>query len=170
MRRAVSSARARAAPVRETRIIDVPQRLAAIDLDVVEALGGDCIGITTNDPNPPSAPADDGEYESYRDEWGALRRRPHGGLYFDLAESPLREPTAEALAAFAWPDPDDPRRYIGLREQAQRLRETTPYAIVGRPDFGSDILGTFQHTRGAIRSRCSISRRTRTSPRSTWSG
>ena len=133
---------------RETRIIDVPQQLAAIDLDVVEALGGDCIGITTNDPHPPAAPADDGEYESYRDVWGALRRRPHGGLYFDLAESPLHEPTAEALMAFAWPDPDDPRRYAGLREQAQRLRETTPYAIVGRPDFGSDILGTFQHVRG----------------------
>jgi len=97
-------------PAREVRIIDVPQQLAAIDLDVVDALGGDCIGITTNDPEPPSAPEDDGEYEWYRDVWGAVRRRPHGGLYFDLAESPLREPTPEALATYAWPDPDDPRR------------------------------------------------------------
>ncbi|TAK66018.1 MAG: hypothetical protein EPO22_04180, partial [Dehalococcoidia bacterium] len=135
-------------PPRDVRIIDVPQQLAAVDDDVLRELGGDCIGIAAIDPDPPTAFDDDGEYESYRDVWGALLRRPHGGFYFDLAEHPLTEPTLDALDAFQWPDPDDPRRYAGLRDQARQLRETTDYAIVARPDFGSDILGIFQHTRG----------------------
>ncbi len=134
-------------PERPVRIWDVPQQLAAVDEDVLQALGGDCVGLAPIDPDPPR-PASDGDGESYRDMWGALRRRPKGGFYFDLAESPLREPTQEALDALRWPDPDDPRRYAGLRETARRLRETTDYAIVGRADFGSDILGTFQHNRG----------------------
>lgn len=135
-------------PARDVHIWDLVQQLAAIDSDVLQALGGDCIPITTHDPEPPTVQVDADGGEWYRDAWGALVRKPAGGFYFDLVEPPLREPTREALAALSWPDPDDPRRYAGLRDLARRLRETTPYALVGLADFGSDILGTFQHNRG----------------------
>jgi len=135
-------------PARDVQIWDLTQQLAAVEFDVLEALGGDCIPITTADPEPPVVQVEADGSEWFRDSWGALVRKPRDGFYFDLVEPPLREPTPEALKALSWPDPDDPRRYAGLRDRARRLRETTPYALVGLADFGSDILGTFQHNRG----------------------
>ena len=65
------------------------------------------------------------------DEFGVVRRCPPGGHYFDLARSPLGGEIAVAdIARYPWPDPTDPGLTRGLRERAQRLRETTDYAVV----------------------------------------
>jgi uroporphyrinogen decarboxylase len=135
---------------REIEIIDVLQQLAGVDEDVLEALGVDFRGIGSHPPASYKLEIiDEGEYQALQDEWGAKLRRPKlAGHYFDRVEYPLRESTLAALERFPWPDPDDPSRYAGLRQQAQALRRETPYALVGRCDIGVDILARPHWIRG----------------------
>jgi uroporphyrinogen decarboxylase len=67
---------------------------------------------------------------SYQDEWGVVRSRPAGCLYYDLTKSPFAgDATVADLGRHPWPDPHDPGRCRGLKEEARRLREETEYAI-----------------------------------------
>jgi len=137
-------------PGREIRIVDVLQQLADLDDDVLQALGADFRGIGSHPPAGYRLEiVDEGDYEALRDEWGAKLRRPKlAGHYFDRVEYPIRESTPAALERYPWPDPEDPSRYAGLREQAEALRSQTPYALVGRCDLGVDILARPQWIRG----------------------
>jgi len=135
---------------REIRVVDILQQLASLDEDVLQALEVDFRPIITN---PPAAfrlqLRDEGDYETYYDQWGAKLSRPKvGGYYFDYVEHPIKDSTLQALERYSWPDPDDPSRYEGLREQAQSLRERTPHALVGTCDLGTDILARPQWIRG----------------------
>jgi uroporphyrinogen decarboxylase len=56
------------------------------------------------------------------DEWGV-----HD--YNDSAVNPLRYATIQDLKTYPWPDPYDPGRIEGIKEQARYLHEETPYAI-----------------------------------------
>ncbi len=58
------------------------------------------------------------------DEWGVAS-------YHDAHDNPLRHASIDDLKKYPWPDPDDPRRYAGLREKARFLYQTD-YAIVGQ--------------------------------------
>jgi uroporphyrinogen decarboxylase len=69
--------------------------------------------------------------DSYTDEWGVMRSRPAGSLYYDLTGAPLAGDVSEAdLRAFGWPDPHDPGRTRGLAQAARRLHRETDYAVV----------------------------------------
>ena len=135
---------------RKIRVVDRSQGLAGPEEDVLERLGVDLRPLWTNPSSRgEAAVAQEGAYEVYTDEWGCRVSRPSSaGLYFDVTEPALKEPSLEAVETFAWPDVDDPGRYDGLRERARRLREETPYALVGHCDFGNDVLGIFHHVRG----------------------
>lgn len=75
---------------------------------------------------------------SYRDEWGVVRSRPAGGLYYDLTHSPFAGDVEIAdLARHSWPDPHDPGRTRGMAEAARRLHEQTDYAVVLNTPGGS---------------------------------
>ncbi|HWT81434.1 MAG TPA: uroporphyrinogen decarboxylase family protein [Candidatus Methylomirabilis sp.] len=68
---------------------------------------------------------------SYQDEWGVVRSRPAGSLYYDLTKPPLASDADVAdLEKFRWPDPHDPGRCRGLAEAAARLHQGTDYAVV----------------------------------------
>ena len=67
---------------------------------------------------------------SYLDEWGVRWRRPESSLYWDPVDPPLRNATLKDLETYPWPNPDDPGRTEGLREEVKRLREGTDYAII----------------------------------------
>ena len=67
--------------------------------------------------------------DSFCDDWGVRWQRPAGGHYYDMVEHPLAAATLEALAAYTWPDPEDPGRVAGAAEEARRLRDTTDYAL-----------------------------------------
>jgi uroporphyrinogen decarboxylase len=67
--------------------------------------------------------------DRYRDEWGVVRRRAHGGHYY-VDEPPLARATLADLAAYPWPDPDDPGWTRGLAEEAQKVQSDTGYALV----------------------------------------
>jgi uroporphyrinogen decarboxylase len=137
-------------PGREIRTIDIIQQLAGVDEDVLQALEVDFRPISSNPPADYRLEiVDEGDCEAYTDEWGAKLRRPKlAGHYFDRVEYPIHESTLAALERYPWPDPDDPSRYRGLRQQAHALREQTPHAIVGRCDLGADVLARPQWIRG----------------------
>jgi uroporphyrinogen decarboxylase len=72
----------------------------------------------------------------YQDEFGVRRKAafaPDGWLlYYDFeGDQPLaKAETVADIARFKWPDPHDPARYAGLAEAAQRMYETTDYAVM----------------------------------------
>lgn len=64
-------------------------------------------------------------------------KKPPSSLYWDPVDYPLKNATLDDLESFDWPDPDDPGRMEGLREEAKRLREKTNYAIIAdMPGWG----------------------------------
>ena len=77
----------------------------------------------------PSEPMPEIEFEDgamvYHDEWGTKWAKPESSLYMDPVDFPLKgELTHERIASYPWPDPAQEGRYMGLREEAQRLRDT----------------------------------------------
>jgi len=65
------------------------------------------------------------------DEWGVRWSMPEdGGLYMDITFHPLAEATIKDLQEYPFPKGDDPSRFVGLREEALRIRRETPYAVV----------------------------------------
>jgi uroporphyrinogen decarboxylase len=69
--------------------------------------------------------------DSYQDEWGVVRSRPAGSLYYDLTKAPLAGEVSKAdLRKFRWPDPHDLGRTRGLAQAARRLHRETDYAVI----------------------------------------
>ena len=68
---------------------------------------------------------------TYQDEWGVVRTKPPGALYYDLVRAPLAEDaTLATIERHRWPDPNDPGRYRGLRDKARHLHQETEHAVV----------------------------------------
>ncbi len=139
-------------PEREPVVVDIIQQIARVDEDVIEALGVDAEGVS-----PRSSATfqieikDGGEYTYFHDEFGTGWRMPKkGGFYYDMFEFPLAgdDLTPEAVRAHAWPDPLDPRRFLGLRAAAQAVRDAGRAVVVGSMSAG--ILEVFAWTRGFI--------------------
>ena len=59
--------------------------------------------------------------------WSMPDDRP---LYMDITHHPLAEATLDDVAGYPFPRGDDPGRFVGLRDRAQRIRRETPYAVV----------------------------------------
>jgi uroporphyrinogen decarboxylase len=78
-----------------------------------------------------------GEFQEFTDEWG-LTHRIIGG-YYDLGGAPLGEDlTKEKIDNFNWPDPYDPTRLEGVKEEIEDLYHNTDYSIVAhRPVYGN---------------------------------
>jgi uroporphyrinogen decarboxylase len=78
----------------------------------------------------PSEPKPEIEFEDgttlvFHDEWGIKWAKPASSLYMDPVGAPLQgELTADRLARHRWPDPDQEGRYLGIRQEVQRLRDT----------------------------------------------
>ena len=120
-------------PDEEIRIVDTTQGLARVHDDIRTRLGADVGLIDTGSPHGFSREVtDDGEYERFRDEFGVLRARPHGGLYYESTSSPLSGSiTAADIEAYPWPDPVDPGRFEGLRARAERIHAEGRARVVG---------------------------------------
>jgi uroporphyrinogen decarboxylase len=81
---------------------------------------------------PDRTPGSNLSEETYVDEWGVTWTKPDRG-HFINTDGPfcrLDTPTEKDLEGFAWPDPDDPSRYRGLRERAKFFHDTTDQAVV----------------------------------------
>jgi len=107
-------------------VYDLMQRLAVVDERVLERFRVDTRYLMAN-------PNEDWEQRveadgSFEDEWGVYRKRC--GYYCENVRSPLADETLEGIARFRFPDPSEKSRFRGLRERAQRLYTTTPYALM----------------------------------------
>lgn len=67
---------------------------------------------------------DDSFYDEFNLRW------KKASYYYDVVERPLANITVHELDKVAWPDPYDPGRVEGLREEAEDLYQNTEYAIV----------------------------------------
>lgn len=120
-------------PPVEPRIMSENLQVVHVDEDVRQALGIDTIGLPCKPPDV-SRKRMLGDHH-YVNEWGIeLKGARIDGrlLYFEAISSPLANLTdPRELDDVQWPDPHDPGRYRGLREEARRIHEETPYALVG---------------------------------------
>ena len=74
----------------------------------------------------------------FYDDWGVQRvAKDIGGvIYNELGDHPLANATVESLDDYpGWPDPLDPERCAGLKEQTDHLYHDTDYALVGCPSM-----------------------------------
>ena len=78
-----------------------------------------------------------GEFTEFVDEWG-LHHRLVGG-YYDLGGAPLgQDLSLEKIEKYPWPDPSDPLRLAGLREEVEQLYHGTDFALAAhRPVYGN---------------------------------
>jgi uroporphyrinogen decarboxylase len=138
-------------PAPKITIVNIVEQLPALDdafLDTI--VQADTRQVRERGPsNWQLKTFDDGNYIAFVNEWGIKMRMPKvDGHYFDLVEHPLKTPTLEALAEFPWPDPTDPTRWEGLREETRYLYENTDYALVVGCIFGGGVFEFPQYLRG----------------------
>ena len=104
---------------------------------VLDQLGTDFRFIHIRPPKSYVANPLIGEFQEFVDEWGISHRLVSG--YYDLHGAPLgADLTIEKIEKYAWPDPYDPVRLEGVREEVEHLYHQTDYAIVAhRPVYGN---------------------------------
>src|SRR3990172_5480103 len=78
-------------PEAEVHIVDTTQGLAHIHDDVLDRFGADVALVSSGSPSGYRREVvDDGEFERFTDEWGVVRARPRGGLYYESSSAPLK--------------------------------------------------------------------------------
>ena len=78
---------------------------------------------------PPSALSREITPDRFVDAWGITWQLQPGNHYFDIADWPLRDATADDIQRYPWPDLAHPTRFAGLKEKARAIREAG-YAVV----------------------------------------
>ena len=108
-------------------------RVPLVGEEVLLRLGIDVRPIF--DKPPKSLLHVDQTVEMYTDEWGLVRKKIERGIhaYYEMINHPLENAAIDDLDSYSWPDPEDPDRVEGLREEAEYLLRCTPFAIVGCP-------------------------------------
>ena len=130
------------ASIEDIVIDDKMQQLALVEDDVRDILKCDARSVMPNasDSSPHIIPdhEEDGDIR-FTDEWGLGWRMPlDGGHYFDMYKAPMAHiETYDELKKWKWNDPTDPARFVGMREQADKIvfEEKTAY-LLGRQFAG----------------------------------
>ncbi len=86
---------------------------------------------------PPTRRFEDGSWEH---ELGIRLKYSSNGETVNFVSNPLREASIEQIERYPMPDPEDPRRFAGLRKEARELYEKTSYAI---GCYKATLLGIF---------------------------
>ncbi len=69
-------------------------------------------------------------WHDLKDEFGVVWSMPDDQqLYMDISHHPLADATIKDIKDYSFPDGGDSTRFTGVRQQALKLREETPYAI-----------------------------------------
>jgi uroporphyrinogen decarboxylase len=116
----------------EIPVLDIVTQIAAIDEAILERLDSHCRGFF---PAPSSTwrlePEEDAGARWFTDEWGITWRMPlPHGYYYDIARHPLAGSSLSDLGRHPWPDPTDPARRAGLREQLQATHAGGRHAVI----------------------------------------
>ena len=127
-------------PMREVRIMDIVQQLAFVDEDMARRLETDVRGVFLKDPSDWSLKIEEaGKYLRFTDQWGVGWQMPRsGGYYYDMYHHPLKGISADDVDRAPWPNPLDPARVKGLRQEAMKLRDDGFAVMMGNP-FGAGV-------------------------------
>jgi len=117
----------------KTEVLSNRSQLARVDERVLRLFDIDTRILAPppmEDKLSPETTTHDG-LDSYTDEWGVVRTKPVGGHYY-VSKTPFEGSHVSFLELknYRWPDPTDPNKIKGLKEEAQRLRKQTDYALV----------------------------------------
>jgi len=131
----------------EARILDRMAQNVVLDEAVCQRLGIDFRWLV-----PRWVGVHDVEIDGqpgYVDMWQTPHKWTEVGQYYAIHAQPLGQETVTLadIDSFAWPDPDNPAMFEGLREQARQWRENTDY-IVGADGIKAGILQTASQIRG----------------------
>jgi uroporphyrinogen decarboxylase len=113
-------------------ILEFLQQIVVIDEDIRELLKADVRDAAARSSGTFNIEIKDmGDYTYFYDEWGIGWRMPKvGGFFYDMFDHPLKAATTVAdIDNFAWPNPTDPARFVGLRERARHLAEVEGKAV-----------------------------------------
>ena len=116
-------------------------------LEMIQALDLDMYYISPRSAK--SAHSRQFEDGSFTDEWGCYWKKTMidgGHFYFELQNPPLADATIEDLEDYEWPDPSDPKRYEGLREEMQMVRDKSDLAILAK--FAGAVFEVATYMRG----------------------
>jgi uroporphyrinogen decarboxylase len=104
---------------------------------LLDCLGTDMRFIHIRPPHSYIPNSMTGDFQPFVDEWGLTHELVSG--YYNLGGAPLAgDLSIESIEKFPWPDPYDPARLEGLKEEVEHLYNNTPYAIVAhRPVYGN---------------------------------
>ena len=136
-------------PPVKPRVAAMAEQLAMVDDDLAERLQADVSPIM---PGLASGFQfifrDQGEYETYFDEWGIGWRKPKdGGFYYDMYHHPLAGAESAAdMQAVRFPDPLDDRRFATLRTQAEAAAAAGKAVALWGPCAG--VLEVYSWMRG----------------------
>lgn len=112
----------------------VGPQLMRLDNRVLDALGTDVRYLHMRPPTgfrTREVPGGGWHYD-----WGLIYREHPESHMYEYVNQPLADATIEDLANFEWPDPRDPARWAGLRDEARQMYEQTDYALVAyRPKY-----------------------------------
>jgi uroporphyrinogen decarboxylase len=137
-------------PDQSPRLMDIFQQIVRVDEDVRQRLRADVRNVA---PNPSSTYRmellQQSGYASFYDEWGIGWRMPlDGGWYYDMFDHPLRQAASTAeIDHYPWPDPTDPQRFSGLRQQLQYAAQVEQQAVF-LPSFCSGVMEMAAWLRG----------------------
>jgi uroporphyrinogen decarboxylase len=110
--------------------------------DLIERLHVDVKRVGPQAPANPNLSKEIGLQDGYYrliDEYGMGWAMPeHGGKYYDLYLSPMANAeTVSDIERYPWPDPLDPARFVGMKENARKVATEQKKAVfLGRASSG----------------------------------
>ena len=119
----------------EIAILDPIQQLAVPSEHVLQRLRVDTRYVCAHSPDGfdgsiTQSLRNGKTWHDLKDEFGVVWSMPDDQqLYMDISHHPLADASIEDLNNYPFPKGNDPTRFTGVREQGQRLRAETPYAI-----------------------------------------
>ncbi|MDX1286374.1 MAG: uroporphyrinogen decarboxylase family protein, partial [Draconibacterium sp.] len=108
---------------------DVIQQIIVPSEKVLEEVGADVRGVfplTSHNWDVYSKLKDCGDYFEYFDEWGFTHHFPKNGFWFSLVKHPMGDVDFNEegiVEKGTWPEARISERFVGLKEQALKLRE-----------------------------------------------
>jgi uroporphyrinogen decarboxylase len=131
----------------KTKTLDRMAQNVVLDEEICQKLGIDFRWVVPNWVGVRDIKI--GAEPGYIDMWQTPHKWTDVGQYYAIHSSPFDQETLtlEDIESFAWPDPNNPDMFTGLKEQAQYLYEYTDY-VVGADGIKVGILQTASQLRG----------------------
>jgi uroporphyrinogen decarboxylase len=116
------------------------------DEEIIRALHADTVYLRVNVPK--SWKRERVDARTVIDEWRVPWTKAPGSLYTFPGAPPMKTAEMEEIEKFSWPDPNEPSRFEGLKEKAQKLSRETDYALVAEGLTGVGVFDMTWHLRG----------------------